>query len=118
VTYQEATKRRWLDVRPQDLAEFTAVSEQVARAMADGVLSITPHADCAVSVTGHLGPGAPPDLDAVVFVGTASRQRASQRVQLGQPKRFVLNTADRESRQVEAAILVLRESKNQVIAQF
>lgn len=118
VTYQEATKRRWLDVRPQDLKEFTAVSEQVARSMAGGVLAITPHADCAVSVTGHLGPDAPPDLDAVVFVGTAIRHRDGRRIELGQPKRFLLMASDRPSRQVEAAILVLRESKTQVSAPF
>ena len=114
VTYQEATKSRWLDVRPQDLEEFTAVSEQVARSMACGVLAITPHAECAVSVTGHLGPGAPPDLDAVVFVGTAIRQPGEKRIEMGLAKRFVLLAPDRHSRQVEAAILVLRESKTQV----
>jgi len=114
VTYQEATKRRWLDVQSQDLANFTAVSEQVASAMAGGVLAITPHADCAVSVTGHLGPDAPPDLDAVIFVAAARRQRAGERIELGQPKRLVLTASDRQSRQVEAAILVLRESKFQV----
>jgi len=118
VTYQEATKHRWLDVRRQDLEKFTAVSEQVASRMAWGVLAITPHADWAVSVTGHLGPDAPPNLDAVVFVATANRQRGSERIELGQPKRFVLTASDRQSRQVEAAILVLRESKTQVNSQF
>jgi PncC family amidohydrolase len=130
VTYQEATKISWVGVDPAELENFTAVSHQVARAMAVGVLKSTPHADLAVSVTGHLGPYAPPELDGVIFVGTAVRARGSNKLgksksQLGQhltsdigqcstndidsgaPVRIVLRTSERQQRQVEATIAVL-----------
>lgn len=124
VTYQEATKVCWIGVQPTDLENYTAVSEQVARAMAVGVLRFTPHADLAVSVTGHLGPGAPPELDAVIFIGTAVRIRSDETkvsfgkhlsseivndsVESGLPERIVLNTNQRQKRQAEAATAVLR----------
>ncbi len=130
VTYQEATKVRWVGISPGDLENFTAVSDQVARAMAVGVLKATPHADIAVSVTGHLGPCAPPQLDGVIFIGTAVRVHGSDKMNeseslLGQqwtrkigdsglegidsggPSRIVLNATERQPRQVEAAIAVL-----------
>ncbi len=123
VTYQEATKVRWVGVQPQDLENFTAVSEQVAAAMAVGVLRVTPHADLAVSVTGHLGPNAPPELDGVIFIGTAVRIRSGETksglnhplggqllndaIEATVPERIVLHTRQRQERQVEAATAVL-----------
>jgi nicotinamide mononucleotide (NMN) deamidase PncC len=41
--------------------------------MARKVLARTPEADIAASVTGHLGPNAPPALDGLVFIGIAIR---------------------------------------------
>jgi PncC family amidohydrolase len=123
VTYQEATKIGWVGVQSTDLEKYTAVSEQVANSMAAGVLRATPHADIAVSVTGHLGPGAPPELDAVIFIGTAKRscvkdlksrpnlissgELRCETIEVGDAERFVLNAKARSERQVEAAIAVL-----------
>lgn len=55
VTYSNAAKTECLDVPPAMLAAFGAVSAEVARAMADGVL-LHSHADIAVSITGIAGP--------------------------------------------------------------
>ncbi len=56
VTYSNEAKTELLDV-PADMIEaFGAVSEQVARAMAEGALAHS-RADLAVSVTGIAGPG-------------------------------------------------------------
>lgn len=123
VTYQEATKISWLGVHPQDLENFTAVSEQIAHSMAVSALRITPNADIAVAVTGHLGPNAPAELDAVIFIGTAVRTRASisksgneddqsrdlrdDTIKSLPPERIILRTAERRLRQVEASIAVL-----------
>lgn len=76
VVYQEAIKTVWLGVPP---AYFHAdgpgvVSGETAAAMASGVLLRTPTADLAVAITGHLGPGAPADLDGVTFHGWATRR--------------------------------------------
>ena len=57
VTYSNAAKIAMLGVTPQALAEFGAVSEQVAAQMAAGALARA-DAGLAVSVTGIAGPGA------------------------------------------------------------
>ena len=56
VTYSNEAKVEMLDVGEDQLKEHGAVSEVVARAMADGALLHT-RADIAVSVTGIAGPG-------------------------------------------------------------
>lgn len=56
VTYSNAAKQRLLGVSPATLEAYGAVSEQVAKEMADGALSHS-DADIAVSITGVAGPG-------------------------------------------------------------
>lgn len=107
VTYQERTKTAWLGVPPQQLAEHSAVSPEVTEAMAVGALRRTPQAELSVAVTGHLGPGAPPQLDAVVYV-TAAWQRPSQGPL--RSHRFELSASGRVQRQVAAALMVLQVS--------
>lgn len=55
VTYSNDAKMRLLDVPAPMLAMYGAVSEEVAMAMAEGVLRLS-SADFAVSVTGVAGP--------------------------------------------------------------
>ncbi|MRU13825.1 CinA family protein [Roseovarius sp. A21] len=57
VTYSNNAKKEDLDVTPESLSTYGAVSEQVAREMAEGALAHS-HADLSVSVTGIAGPGA------------------------------------------------------------
>ncbi len=56
VTYSNAAKVEILDVSPRDLADFGAVSEAVARGMAQGALAHS-RAQMAVATTGIAGPG-------------------------------------------------------------
>ena len=56
VTYSNAAKQEMLGVRVQTLERFGAVSEEVAREMAEGALARSA-ATLAVSVTGIAGPG-------------------------------------------------------------
>lgn len=56
VTYSNAAKAQMLGVPEALIAEHGAVSEAVARAMAQGALEHS-HADVAVAVTGVAGPG-------------------------------------------------------------
>ncbi|QDT05352.1 Nicotinamide-nucleotide amidohydrolase PncC [Rubripirellula lacrimiformis] len=74
VTYRNDTKTRWLDVDADTIAQQTAVCEVVAKQMAQGVLTKTPEADLAVSITGHFGPAAPAGFDGVVLIAAARRQ--------------------------------------------
>lgn len=56
VTYTNAAKMQMLGVGPETLADHGAVSEQVAREMAEGALAHS-NAQVAVAITGIAGPG-------------------------------------------------------------
>ena len=56
VTYSNESKQEMLGVHAEILAKYGAVSENVAREMADGALRYS-HAQLAVSITGIAGPG-------------------------------------------------------------
>lgn len=105
VVYRNATKVGWLGVSEGDLAVHTAVSEPVAAQMAIGALERTGEADYAASVTGHLGPGAPREVDGVVFIAVAVRR--DERIALAGTFRHVLAARSRIERQAEAAALLL-----------
>ncbi|MEM9237063.1 MAG: competence/damage-inducible protein A [Verrucomicrobiota bacterium] len=72
VTYANEAKREVLGVSEEDLAEHGAVSEVVARQMAEGALRVA-SSDVAVSVTGIAGPGGGSEEKPVgtVFLGVA-----------------------------------------------
>lgn len=56
VTYSNAAKTQMLGVQPETLDRHGAVSQEVAREMAQGALAHSP-AEMAISVTGIAGPG-------------------------------------------------------------
>jgi nicotinamide-nucleotide amidase len=104
VTYSNNAKQKFLGVRAETLAAHGAVSEAVAREMAEGARRQT-GADFSLSVTGIAGPGGGSDEKPVgtVFIGLAS---ASATLALRQ-----FNPVDRETfKQVTAnqALEVLR----------
>ena len=74
VTYSNEAKRELLGVSEESLATAGAVSEAVARAMAEGALAGS-RAAIAVSVTGIAGPGGATATKplGLVFVGAARR---------------------------------------------
>lgn len=74
VVYRNATKEAYLGIPARLLKNPGPVSEIVAREMAIRVLDLTPEADISAAVTGHLGPGAPQELDGVVFIAVAWRK--------------------------------------------
>lgn len=82
VVYRNETKSAWLGISPQQLADplIGPVSYETAAAMCAGVLRLTPEADLAASVTGHLGPQAPSEQDGVVFIGVQLRTDRSATV--------------------------------------
>lgn len=73
VTYSDAAKQKFLGVRAETLAQHGAVSEAVAREMAEGARKVT-GADYALAVTGVAGPsgGTPAKPVGTVFSGLAT----------------------------------------------
>jgi nicotinamide-nucleotide amidase len=82
VVYTKENKTAALGVPPSLIAARTAVSPDVAKAMASGVLDRSP-AEIAVAITGVAGPE--PDEDGnpvgLVYVGVAARGAVSQAVE-------------------------------------
>ena len=100
VTYRIDTKSKWLGIESDLIEAHTAESPETSLAMALGVLDRTPEADVSAAITGHLGPGAPPEKDGVVYVAVAKRD-GEKRVTTWES--FALETSERIGRQQEAA---------------
>ena len=74
VTYSNAAKTRMIGVPAELIASFGTVSEEVARAMADGAIANS-RADIAVAVTGVAGPGGGSAAKPVGLVHCAGHRR-------------------------------------------
>ena len=98
VTYSNAAKIEMLQVLPATLQAFGAVSEAVAREMAEGALANSA-ADIAVSVTGIAGPGGSEfKPEGRVCFGLARRGRATrvETVEFGARGRDLVRAAARD----------------------
>jgi nicotinamide-nucleotide amidase len=106
VTYSNAAKSEELGVPADVIAAHGAVSEPVARAMAEGAVAHS-HADLAVSVTGVAGPGGGSAAKPVglVHLGLARRNAPTlhQELRLGDIGRGPIRMAT-----VEAALALLQ----------
>ena len=110
VTYSNAAKEELLGV-PRALLEANgAVSEVVARAMAEGALARVPAAAVSVSVTGIAGPGgATPDKPVgLVFIAAARRGGAT----LGERHLFEGDRRAVRLASVERALALLLQQAN------
>lgn len=74
ITYSNEAKRDLLGVPGDMIADFGAVSEPVARAMAEGAINRS-RADISVSITGVAGPGGGTPMKPVGLVHFASARR-------------------------------------------
>lgn len=106
VTYSNRAKSEMLGVPGDLIADCGAVSEPVARAMAEGALAHS-HAHVAVSVTGVAGPGGGSALKPVGLVHLAcarsGRPIAHERLDLGPITREAIRL-----KTVESALYLLR----------
>lgn len=91
VVYQLATKSAWLGVSDAALETPGPVSQIVSEQMARGVLQKTPHATMAASITGHLGPRAPLELDGIAWSTVALRRGSDISLE---SRRFALHFSD------------------------
>lgn len=106
VTYRESVKQNWLEVSAETLARHTAESIETTFEMAQAVLAKTDEATWSAAVTGHLGPGAPPEVDGRIFVVVAKKAAGSIGFVL--ESSFQLLASSRVERQSEAASIVLK----------
>jgi nicotinamide-nucleotide amidase len=106
VTYSNRAKSEMLGVPGDLIADCGAVSEPVARAMAEGALANS-HAHIAVAVTGVAGPGGGSALKPVGLVhlacARAGRPIAHERLELGPISRGEIRL-----KTVEAALHLIR----------
>ena len=109
ISYTNEVKHKLLGVPQETLEQFGAVSEPVARAMAEGARK-TLQADIAVSVTGLAGPGGDDYGNPVgtVYIGYSDKNITEVQ--------HCLFTGDRESirnQTIEAALLLVYHMQNQ-----
>lgn len=105
ITYAEEAKQQRLGVKSETLATYTAVSEQTAREMAEGLRAVT-RAEVAVSITGLAGPGGGTEEIPVgtVFVGCCCNEYVTvRRLQLKGNRLEIRQAA------VEGALLLVEE---------
>lgn len=74
VTYSKDSKAQLLGIKPDILDHNEAVSEAVARAMAQGALELS-QADIALAITGFAGPVGPGKEEGLVHMALARRER-------------------------------------------
>jgi nicotinamide-nucleotide amidase len=107
VTYSNEAKQTFLGVRPETLDQHGAVSEPVAREMAEGARRAS-RTDYALAVTGIAGPGGgtPEKPVGTVFIAlaTAPETRVSRRLNPGDRLVFKQTTSQQALKQLEAVL--------------
>lgn len=71
VTYREESKVGLVQVRPETLAEYGAVSSETALEMVRGIAAVS-GADVAVSITGYAGPKCGDEPVGLVYIGVSA----------------------------------------------
>ena len=119
VVYRNGTKRAYLGIPARMLKNPGPVSEVVAREMAIRVLDLTPEADISAAVTGHLGPGAPPELDGMVYIAIARRQTGNKqrkrRLEVAVVRYQCQTNTRRLPRQKEIVAAVLEQLESRLV---
>lgn len=113
VVYQTESKIAWLDLDAKMLSDpsIGPVSDWASRNLASRLLAKTPQATIAAAITGHFGPGAPAELDGMIFFAAVLRGQSngiSHEIRLHQPApNGPDDIAARRARQWEATGLFL-----------
>ena len=118
VVYQLATKTAWLGIPARVLKPDDAVSSEVARQMAVRVLAKTPQADVAASVTGHLGPDAPPHLDGLFYATVVARESKSGKPGRAITRKTILPKADGKAGSKRISARRLRIERQRAATEF
>ena len=109
VTYRAETKSQWLNIDSGFIQTHTAESIETTLAMATEVLNRTTEADWSAAVTGHFGPGAPPEKDGIVFIVVARRLAEKIDTQWQQIKLIAASRSERQHEAAEKMLSILAE---------
>lgn len=115
VSYQIASKVEWLGILPRTIEEFDVVSAEVAAAMSVQALRKTPQATVSLSITGHLGPDAPVQLDGIAWISIAVKSAVTADIQ-HQESRLILH-ADVTNADPDAKIRIRRSRQQDAVLQ-
>lgn len=116
VVYRNEIKSAYLNIEPELIQQHSAVSSEVAYAMAANVLAATPTANVSASVTGHLGPGAPEDQDGLAYIGVSFRQDRGEQVSTQVSEFWMDKNLDRADRQSQTVVAVLETLASKISA--
>ncbi len=108
VVYRLESKSQWLGLDPAWLAQVSTESLACSQALAHAALVHTPEAQFSLAITGDLDPAASPDKQGRVFLAAAQRHGAHEAPKPCGSLEIRLQTADRLSRQNEAAQRLLQ----------
>jgi len=111
VSYSNGAKESMLGVSPLTLAEHGAVSEDVVREMAEGVLNLS-GADYAVAVSGIAGPGGGSEEKPVGMVWFAWAVRKQKKTSIYAEKHLI--KGDREAVRTRTVILAMQGVREQM----
>ena len=109
ITYANAAKTEMIGVDPALIETYGAVSEQVARAMAEGALSVS-KADISIAITGIAGPGGATANKPVGLVHIASADKNFNTLHVKHV--FSGTRSEVRLRAVEAALELLERQLN------
>ncbi len=113
VSYSNGAKESMLGVSPLTLAEHGAVSEDVVREMAQGVLNLS-GADYAVAVSGIAGPDGGSEEKPVGMVWFAWADRKQKKTSIYAEKHLI--KGDREAVRTRTVILAMQGVREQMRA--
>ena len=113
VSYSNGAKESMLGVKPLTLAEHGAVSEDVVREMAEGVLNLS-GADYAVAVSGIAGPDGGSEEKPVGMVWFAWAVRKQKKTSIYAAKHLI--KGDREAVRLRTVILAMQGVREQMRA--
>lgn len=108
VVYRPEAKAHWLGLDPTWLAKVSTESLACSQALAIAALAQTPAAHFSLAITGDLDPTSAPEKQGHIYVAAAHRGSSADQTRLLGGTELLLNTADRVSRQREAAECLLR----------
>lgn len=106
VVYRSDSKNKWLGISKRTMQKFTTESQEIAEAIASGVLSKTPEATWSLGIVGHMGPNAPEDKSGMIYFAICRRTKKNN-IKICLSQTYKLSSSTRQNRIKEACEVAL-----------